>query len=154
MLLDSSRPFQQSAFNPSQMSSRPRGISSMIHIGNNNLLVMARDSKIYTYNTENLNPSNVVISHAKLRVNSAFSSMSISPCRRWIAAGGIYGDVVAFNVEMIGNSRDDRFRPAPLVLHGNNGEVNSISWSRTTLATASDDGTTRVWRTSGDRVYY
>ena len=69
-----------------------------------------------------------------------------------MAAGGVYGNVVVFNIEKAGSLGDDRNRPCPVRLEANNGELNSIKWGEA-LVTASDDGTVRAWRSEPSDVH-
>lgn len=61
----------------------------------------------------------------------------------------MYGVVVVFNVEMIGTAGGQSRRPKPVCLEARHGEINGITWSRSAVATAADDGTLRLWRIDG-----
>lgn len=137
----------KSPFNPPQMKIRPRGIVSLGDLDNGRILVMARDSNIYVYDKATLSSMGPRLTDDALKVNSSYGSMAMSPCRRWVAAGGMFGTVVVFNIEKLGCVGDKTVRPDSISLDAQNGEVNGISWSDHSIATCADDGTVRVWCT-------
>ena len=128
------------------MLSRPRGVVGMVLPDQTHVIVLARDSRVYVYERTTLKPTQATMGDAMLRTNSAFASIALSPCRRWIAAGGLYGTVVIFNVEKTGFREDARYRPTPVCVEAPHGEINGIAWTNSGLVTCADDGSVRMWR--------
>ncbi|KZV64115.1 WD40 repeat-like protein [Peniophora sp. CONT] len=137
---------------PSQMTKRSRGIQSFVDLDNGTLLALARDSSMYGYSNTTLAPTGDRITSPKLHANSAYASLSLSPCRRWISAGGAHGSGIVVNVEKIGCHGDENLRPEITHLEAEHGEVNGMSWSNSDLAMAYDDGTIRVWRSGVSNI--
>ena len=92
-----------------------------------------------------LRPTNVELRDYQLNTNSSYAKIALSPCHRWIAAGGAYGSVVVINVEKFGMRSDAGRRPPPAYLAATEAEVNGLAWSTGVLVAATDDGFFRRW---------
>ncbi|OQR91877.1 hypothetical protein ACHHYP_04259 [Achlya hypogyna] len=128
-------------------SGRRYGISSLsLDHTKSRLLVSAASNEILLYDL--LAATDVPVAKFHGHRNSSFYVKSaFSPESRFIVSGSVDQRVYIWDVAQAG---------LPVrVLHGHEGEVSSVAWSRrdfTKLASCSDDGTVRVWtmRRGGD----
>ncbi|KAG6911732.1 hypothetical protein DXG01_007982 [Tephrocybe rancida] len=136
-------------------SRRPRGIVKLAAgTGPTTGLVfgLGADSRIHVYDIQSLNPLTTGYLHENMQTNSFYVGLTLSPCGRWLAAGGgasgsdTQGSAFLFDV-------GDAIRPssplcsqAGIQLKSQQGEVGAVDWAADTLATCADDGTVRAWR--------
>ncbi|KAF4619114.1 hypothetical protein D9613_005542 [Agrocybe pediades] len=138
-----------------QGSRRPRGIISLASgVGPSAGLIFAfgADSKIHTFDLPTLSPHRNSFSHPNLQTNSFYVGLSVSPCGRWLACGGspTMGNCFLFDIENA--SRPEWSLPPAVELKGQLGEVGAVDWAHDVLATCTDDGTVRTWR-SDPQIY-
>lgn len=144
---------------------RARGITSMspgTGVTAGLIFALSNDSRIHTYDMASLEPlSGWTIDpstdtwsygHEKMRTNSFYVRLAISPCGRWLASGGAQdGSAYLFDVSSSTRERMQTgwfgdMRGKGIELNGQKGEVGAVDWAAGDLATCADDGTVRVWR--------
>lgn len=138
---------------------RARGIISLA-IGNGpsagRVFALGNDSRIHTYNTSGagsiplgIPQPDIVYSHRHMHTNSFYVRTAVSPCGRWLAAGGSSGSAFLFDATV---SAEDRSPYQGIELSGQKGEVGAIDWADEMLASCADDGTVRIWRPDAKRL--
>ncbi|KAG6841322.1 hypothetical protein C0991_012321 [Blastosporella zonata] len=112
---------------------------------------LGADSRIHVYDLPSLNPLTAGYSHEKMQTNSFYVGLALSPCGRWLAAGGgvsgsdTQGSAFLFNV---GNAAHpgSAVNKDGIQLKCQQGEVGAVDWAEDALASCADDGTVRMWR--------
>lgn len=118
------------------------------------IFTLCNDSRIHTYNAwgaagaplDILQKDNIY-SHRHLATNSFYLRVSVSPCGRWLAAGGASGSAFLFDIATRGLGVQG------IELKGQDGEISGVDWTDNALATCADDGTVRVWRPDIERYH-
>ncbi|KAG8874084.1 hypothetical protein FRB97_006174 [Tulasnella sp. 331] len=159
---ESSPDFTTGSPSISSSSSRARGIVSLTLTPCGSVIyALSSGSQIHSYSALTLSiPESscappMTLSDARLRVNSFYVRMAVSPCGNWLASGSSGGDV--FLWEIGGSSWTTRGTAItkPVVLHftENSGETTCVDWGADgMLVTGSDDGTIRTWRPDSARA--
>ena len=122
-----------------------RGVVGMVLTDAGTVVTLSRGSVLTAFDRITLRPMNVAFQDTLLSTNSAYAKIALSPCHRWIAAGGTYGVVVVINVEKLGVPLDAARKPSPLYLTATETEVNGLAWGTGMLIAATDDGLFRRW---------
>lgn len=138
---------------PNPASGRARGITSIaLDATGGRLLAASTNSLIYMYDTRHLHDTGGSRQEARSsadqvptfsghRVDSYYVKSSFSTDGRFIVSGSSDGGVYVWEA--------DRPEQKPTVLWGHASEVCSVAWCPidfTTVVSASDDTTVRVWR--------
>lgn len=128
----STSPSNSPAPNSSTSSSRPRGIASLaLTPCGSTVYALSSSSHIQSYSAltlslpESSGPFPEPMGDPRLRVNSFYLRLAVSPCGSWLASGSSSGDVLVWDI-----ARSMRSRGGPVVLSAGaeEGETSSVDW--------------------------
>ncbi|KAI0040707.1 WD40 repeat-like protein [Auriscalpium vulgare] len=130
---------------------RPRGITSVVAGTGPSaglLFGLGIDSCVHTYAASTLHPLSSSFTHSKMLTNSFYVRLSMSPDGRTLAAGSTGGSAFLYDVSCASLANLGEFGGSDtgVELASQRGEVGAVDWADGMLATCSDDGTVRVWR--------